>query len=310
MRAIQITEYGTNDVLHEVQLDRPTPKAGEVLIKVHAAGMNPVDYKIRGGMGVRLGLTLPMILGGEISGTVESVGDDVSDFKPGDAVHGMVKTGGFAEYAVAKATDIVPRPAGLDFVQAAAIPLAGLTAWQAIFDNGRLERGERILITGASGGVGTMAVQLAKNKGATVIATASGRNAEFVRSLGADEFIDYTAGPFEQSVRDVDVVFDAVGGDTFDRAFQTLRRGGRMVTSVAFPTEEKAKDKALALGVTAVRVFCTPNRAELTELGGLVESGRVKPYVADVVPLSDIKRAFAMSESGRTRGKIVIQVAA
>ena len=254
MKAVVINEYGDNDKLQFIDVTRPQPQAGEVLVKVHAAGVNPVDWKIRGGMGARLGLTLPIRLGGEIAGTIEAVGEGVGDFTEGDAVYGIIKSGGFAEYAIAKAGDVAPKPARLDFVPAAAVPLGALTAWQAIFGLANLDRGQRLLITGASGGVGSLAVQLAKAKGAHVTGTASGRNEAFVRDLGADEFVDYTRQPFEEAVKDVDVVFDTVGGDTFARAFQTLKKGGFLVTSVAFPADE-----AQGFGVRAARVQCKPD---------------------------------------------------
>ena len=304
MKAIVIDEYGNNDVLNYADVDRPKPGAGEVLVKVHAAGVNPVDWKIRGGMGKRLGLTLPIMLGGEIAGTVEQLGDGVGGFAVGDAVYGMVPSGGFAEYAVAKTGGIAAKPPSLDFVSAAAVPLGALTAWQAMFGLGNLVGGQRILITGASGGAGSLAVQLAKAKGAHVIATASGRNEAFVRGLGADEFVDYTERPFEEVVKGVDVVFDAVGGDTFARAFHALRKGGFLVTSVAFPSDEKARE----FGITAGRVFCKPNADQLAAVSELVAAGKLKPHVATVLPLADVRKAFELSESGRTRGKIVLRI--
>lgn len=251
MKAIQINEYGSNDVVRIVSVEIPEPQAGEVLVKVNTAGVNPVDWKIRDGAGERLGLKLPIMLGGEIAGKIEKVGEKVENFKAGDAIYGMVKTGGFAEYAVAKASDLAPKPKSIDFEHAAAIPLGGLTAWQAIFDLANLTSGQKILITGASGAVGSLAVQFAKNKGAFVISTASGRNEDFVKSLGADEFIDYEKQNFEEIVREIDVVFDTVGGDIFEKAFQTLKKGGFLITSVAFPAEEKARE----FGIRAARVF-------------------------------------------------------
>jgi NADPH:quinone reductase-like Zn-dependent oxidoreductase len=187
MKAIIINEYGNEDVVNYVDVERPEPKKDEVLVKVHFAGVNPVDWKIRDGLGERLGLKLPIMLGGEIAGTVEKIGDEVRDFKEGDAVYGIITSGGYAEYAIAKKGDIAPKPKSLDFENAAAIPLGALTAWQAIFDLANLSRGQRIVIAGASGGVGSLAVQLAKAKGAFVIGIASGRNKEFVRDLGADD---------------------------------------------------------------------------------------------------------------------------
>ncbi|MEH2417608.1 NADP-dependent oxidoreductase [Nostoc sp.] len=304
MKAIVIKAYGNDDVLNYADVERPKPKADEVLVKVHVAGVNPVDWKIRNGLGERLGLKLPIVLGGEIAGTIERIGDDVSGFKEGDAVYGIIGSGGFAEYAIAKMGDIAAKPRSLDFENTAAIPLGALTAWQALFDLAHLSSGQRILITGASGGVGSLAVQLAKAKGAYVIGTASGRNEDFVRNLGADEFVDYTKQNFEAVVKDVDVVFDAVGGDTFEKAFKTLKKGGFLVTSVAFPSEEKAQE----FGVKAARVQCKPNVDQLAAISALVDEGRLKAHVATVLPLVEVKKAFQLSESGRTRGKIVLQI--
>jgi len=293
-------------VVNYVDVERPAPKAGEVLLKVRAAGVNPIDWKIRGGVGKRLGLTLPITLGGEIAGTIEKIGDDVRDFKEGDPVYGIIPSGGFAEYAIAKTTGIAPKPPGLDFENAAAVPLGALTAWQAMFDLAKLSSGQRILIAGASGGVGSLAVQLGKAKGAYVIGLASGRNEEFIRQLGADEFIDYTKQSFERVIKDVDVVFDLVGGDTFERAFQTLKKGGFLVTSVEFPSEEKGRE----LGVKAARVFCKPNAKELAKITKLVDEGKLKTHVSTVLSLAEVKKAFELSESGHTRGKIILQIVA
>ncbi len=305
MKAVVINEYGDNSVLHYTDLKRPEPKEGEVLVKVHAAGVNPVGWKIRGGMGQRLGLTLLVVLGGEIAGTIEAVGTSVENFQKGDAVYGIIKSGAFAEYAIARAADIVLKPSSLDFTNAAAVPLGALTAWQAIFDLANLGQGQKILITGASGEVGSLAVQLAKAKGAHVTGTASGRNAEFVRGLGADEFVDYTQQPFEEVVKEMDVVFDTVGGDTFQKAFHTLKKGGFLVTSVAFPADE-----AQRFGVSAARVQCKPDAEQLAAIRDLVEAGKLKAHVATVLPLAEIKQAFELSEGRRTRGKIVLQIAA
>ena len=305
MKAIQIKEYGNNDVVQIMNAERPAPQAGEVLVKVQTAGVNPVDWKIRSGAGERLGLKLPIILGGEIAGIIEEIGDDVKDFREGDAVYGMVKTGGFAEYIVAKASDIAVKPENISFEHAAAIPLGGLTAWQAIFDTANLASGQKIFLTNASGGVGSLAVQFAKARGAYVIAMASGRNEDFVKSLGADEFIDYTKQNFEEVVSEMDIVFDTVGGETFERAFQTLKKGGFLVTLVAFPDEEKARE----FGIKAARVNCQPNAHELNEISELVESGKLKARIATVLPLAEVKKAFDLSESGHADGKIVLRIA-
>ena len=303
MKAVIIGEYGDNSVVQYADVDRPEPQAGEVLVRVHAAGVNPVDWKMRGGAGQRMGLTLPIHLGGEIAGTVERLGEDVSGLAEGDAIYGIIKTGGFAEYAVASAADMARKPANLDFVHTAAIPLGALTAWQAMFDLAKLASGQRLLVTNSSGGVGSLAVQLAKAHGVHVTAMASGRNEEYVRGLGVDDFIDYTRQPFEQVARDMDVVFDTVGGDTFQRAFATLRKGGFLVTAVAFP-----KDEARQHGVGVERVLCKPNAGQLASIRDLVEFGKVKAHVATVLPLAQVRQALELSEGGRTRGKIVLQV--
>lgn len=304
MKAIMIRAYGNADVVEYVDVERPEPKANEVLVKVHAAGVNPVDWKIRNGAGERLGLKLPIMLGGEIAGTIERIGDAVSGLKEGDAVYGIIPSGGFAEYAIATVGDIAAKPQNLDFERAAAVALGGLTAWQAMFDVAQLSSGQRMFITGASGGVGSLAVHLAKAKGAYVIGMASGRNEAFVKGLGADEFVDYTQQSFEDVVKNVDVVFDTVGGDTFERAFHTLKKGGFLVTAVQFPSQEQAQ----AFGVKAARVFCKPNANQLAALSDLIDDGRVKAHVATVLPLADVNKALQLSETGHTRGKIVLHV--
>ncbi|CAA9568377.1 Bifunctional protein: zinc-containing alcohol dehydrogenase; quinone oxidoreductase (NADPH:quinone reductase); Similar to arginate lyase [uncultured Synechococcales cyanobacterium] len=309
MKAVVINEYGNENVLDYTDVQRPEPKADEVLVKVHVAAVNPADWKIRDGGGERFGFKLPLILGGDIAGTVEKVGVEVESFKQGDAVYGITLanlSGGYAEYAVTKADAIAPKPDSLDFEDAASIPIAALTAWQAMFDLANLSSGQRILITGASGGVGSMAVQLAKAKGAFVIGTASGKNEQFVRDLGADEFVDYTAQPFEEVVKNVDVVFDTIGGDTCERAFQTLKKGGFLVSAVEPQAEEKAKE----FGVQGSWLFCQPSAQQLAEINRLIEAGKLKTHVETVLPITDVKKAHQLSQSGRTRGKIVLQVGA
>jgi NADPH:quinone reductase-like Zn-dependent oxidoreductase len=307
MKAIVINTYGNQDVLNYVDVERPEPKADEILVKVHVAGVNPADWKIRDGMGESFGFTFPLILGGDIAGTVEAVGDRVENFQQGDAIYGMTLSslsGGYAEYAITNADSIVLKPDDLSFEEAAAIPIGALTAWQSIFDLAHLSSGQRILITGASGGVGSMAVQLAKAKGAFVIGTASGKNEQFVRDLGANEFVDYTQQNFEDVVKDMDVVFDTVGSDTQDRAFQTLKKGGFLVTSAGTPSAERAQE----FGVTAAFVFCKPNAPQLTEISQLIAEGKLKVHIETVLPLTEVKKAHQLSQSGRTRGKIVLQV--
>lgn len=303
MKTVLIREYGSNDVVEVIDVLRPEPGAGEVLVKVHAAGVNPIDWKIRGGAGERMGMTLPIRLGSEVVGTIETCGADVSQFQKGDAVFGMVPSGAFSQYAVIKADHLVLKPKNLSFVDAAAIPLAGTTAWQALFDEAELSAGQRLLITNSSGGVGSLAIQFAKARGAQVTAIASGRNETFVRDLGADHFIDYTRQAFEDIATDMDVVLDTMGGEVYHRALRTLKKGGKMITVVAFP-----QDEAERYGVSAKRSFTVPNVESLSEITRLVEAGKVTPHVDTVLPFADVRDALAISEAGRARGKIVLTV--
>jgi NADPH:quinone reductase-like Zn-dependent oxidoreductase len=200
---------------------------------------------------------------------------------------------------------VVAKPADLDFLNAAALPIGALTAWQSMFDTAHLTAGQKILITSASGGVGSLAVQLAKNKGAHVTGMASGRNEAFVRSLGVDVFVDYQKEAFEETVEGMDVVFDTVGGETYQKAFRTLKRGGFLVTSVAFP-----KDEAQTYGVGVQRVLCKPNAEQLLAVAKLADTGELRAHLATVLPLAEVKQALELSATGRTRGKIVLQVGA
>ncbi len=302
MKAVVINAYGGNEVVRLEDVERPTPESGEVLVRVEAAGVNPVDWKIRNGAGARMGLSLPIHLGGEIAGTVEAVGDNVDGFRVGDAVFGIIGVGGFAEFAIAKAADLAPKPVNLDFVQAAAIPLGALTAWQALFDVATLEPGQRLLVTNGSGGVGSLAVQIAKAKGVHVTAMASAANEAYVRSLGVDAFVDHTAQPFENAVSDMDVVFDTVGGDMFARAFAVLKPAGFLVTAVAFPSDADRQR-----GPSVQRVQCKPNGSQLASIGELVEAGQIQARVATVLPIANVTDALNLSENGRPKGKIVLK---
>jgi len=309
MKAVLIERYGNEDVTELAEIERPQPGENELLVKVRAAAVNPVDWKIRDGLGELFGLKLPLILGCEIAGTVEAVGGPSptgsSDFAPGDDVYGYLgtHTGGYAEYVAAPASEFVRKPKQIDFDTAASVPVAALTTWQGIFDHGKLATGQRILITGASGAVGSMAVQLAKNKAAHVIGIGSGRNEEFVRKLGAAEFIDYKRTKFEDTVSGVDVVFDTVGGDTQERAFQTLKRGGFLVSTVNLPSPDKAKE----FSVTVAMVMMMPKPDQLAEINRLVEGGKLKVRVATVLPLAEVKKAHQLSASGHADGKIILR---
>jgi len=308
MKAVMMNEYGDANVLqYTLDAPRPEPQSDEILIKVRAAGFNQLDAKIREGLGKMFGLQPPLILGVEIAGTVEQIGADVKNFKIGDEVFAGVSpmsNGGYAEYALAKESDAGMKPANTDFETAAAIPVGALTSWQALFELAQLERGQKVLIHGASGGVGSFAVQMAKRIGAYVYATASGANEKFVRNLGADEFINYKQGKFEELVKDVDAVFDTVGGDTLERSFQVLKKGGFLVTTVQPPPE----DTAQKFGVKAVMMQLHSSAEQLREITHMIERGELKAFVETVLPLAEIKKAHEFAKDGHTRGKIVLRV--
>jgi NADPH:quinone reductase-like Zn-dependent oxidoreductase len=302
-------DYGGPNVLVYEDVPEPQPAEDEVLIRVHAAGVNPVDWKIREGFGKTWGLKLPHILGCDVAGVVESVGASASPFRPGDAVYGYTslrREGTYAEFVIAKVSEIAPKPSSLDFVAAAAVPVGALTSWQALFDIAHLEANQKLFVHAAAGGVGSMAVQLAKAKGAYVIGTASEKNLEFVRQLGADEVIDYQTTRFENAANEVDVVFDTVGGETQARSFMLLKQGGFLVSAVSPPPPDPGAIKEIKVGMVSVQ----PNAVQLEAITALIEAGQVKPFVQTVLPLSEASQALTMSQSGKTRGKIVLQVVA
>jgi NADPH:quinone reductase-like Zn-dependent oxidoreductase len=309
MKAVRIHGYSDIDALVYEDIARPEPAADEVLIKIKATGVNPVDWKITEGFGKGwLGHAMPHTLGCDVAGVVEAVGSAVKNFHVGDAVFGytsLAREGTYAEYIAAKESEVTAKPASLDFINAAALPVGALTSWQAIFDQAGLAAGQKILVHAASGGVGSMAVQLAKAEGAYVIGTASARNADFVKSLGADEVIDYTSIKFEDVVKDVDVVFDLLGGETLERSLAVLKKGGFIVTAVQPLDEEALK----AHGVRGAMVAAQPNAAQLQKIVALVEEGKVKTFVEKVMPLGEAKEALKLSKQGRIRGKIVLTVA-
>lgn len=307
MKAIRYHEHGGAEVLKYEDAPRPEPARGEVLVKVHAAGVNPVDWKVRGGAFKTRGAELPQIPGYDVAGVVEKVGEGVQRLKPGDEVFGflsLARGGAYAEYVAAPERELALKPKKADFVQAAAVPLAALTAWQALFDSAGLEEGQTVLIHAGAGGVGHFAVQLAKSRGAKVIATASEANHEFLRGLGADQVIDYTKQHFEQLVKDVDVVLDPIGGDTLEGSLSVLKKNGFLVSIVGKPPQQKLTQ----FGVRGDGILVHPDSAELAEIGKRMDAGELVPHVSAVVPLADAKRAQELSESGHTRGKIVLEV--
>jgi NADPH:quinone reductase-like Zn-dependent oxidoreductase len=306
MKAIRIHQYGGPEVLAEVEMQRPVPGADDVLIKVQAAAVNPIDWKIRAGYVKEVfPLTFPATLGWDVSGTVEEVGAAVTQFKRGDEVYALIQGGGYAEYAVAGKAVVARKPRTLDYVQAAAVPVAGLTAWQALFEVAQLKAGQKVLIHAAAGGVGNFAVQLAKAKGAYVIGTASSKNQAFLRGLGVDQTIDYQKTRFEDVVRDVDVVLDTVGGDTLERSFKVLKSGGILVSLVQPPSPESAAK----YGVRAQFYGGHASSSDLAEIAKLIDEGKVKTVVETVLPLAEVRRAHELSETGHGRGKIILKVA-
>ncbi len=308
MKAVRIHAYGGPDVLTYEDAPRPTAGAGEVLIRVHATSVNPFDCAVRAGyLSAYLPLTLPLILGTDVAGIVEEVGAGVTAFRRGDSVYargGVTRDGAYAEYAVVPASDVAAKPRSLDAIHAAALPHVSLTAWQALFGLADLTKGQTVLIHGAGGGVGHVAVQLAKWRGAKVIGTASG-NLEFVRGLGADEVIDYSKVPFEKAVSAVDVVLDTVGGDTQQRSWGVLKPNGILVSTIQAPSEETAA----AHGARQAYVSSSPPIGKtLTEIATLVDGGQIRPEVSAVLPLQEIRKAHKMIEGRHVRGKIVLQV--
>ena len=309
MKAVHIHDYGGLDVLHyEEDAPRPTPGAGEVLIRVHATTMNPFDCAVRAGyMGQYFNYTFPLILGTDVSGVVEEVGAGVTDVSAGDVVYtraGVYRDGAHAEYVLAIAADVVAKPPSLDHVHAAALPHVTLTAWQGLIEFADLSEGQTILIHAAAGGVGHIAVQLAKWRGARVLGTAS-VNMPFLEELGVDVPIDYTKTAFEDVAKDVDVVLDLLGGETQQRSWQVLRPGGILLSTVQPPSQETALAHAVRQRMIGT---APPVRKVLTEASRMVEEKYLKPHVSMVIPLQEIQKGHAMIEGRHTRGKIVVQV--
>jgi NADPH:quinone reductase-like Zn-dependent oxidoreductase len=309
MKAIRVHEYGGPEVLKYEEAPRPEPGPGEVLVRIRAAGVNPVDWKVREGhRREALAYRMPFVPGWDVSGVVEATGPNVTLLTKGDEVYGypsVVRNGAYAEYAVVPEAELALKPRSIDHVLAASVPIAALTAWQGLFDAGGLRTDQKVLIHGGAGGVGSFAVQLARWKGAFIVATASGRNQEFLRNLGADLTIDYEKTRFDRLVCDADVVFDTIGGDTLNRSWKVLKKGGVLVSTV----EEPSAEKAAAHGVRAALVSTRADTAQLAEIAKLVDAGMVRPIVEAVFPLNEARRAQELSQTGHARGKIVLQVA-
>ena len=309
MKAIRIHDRGGLDHLVYEDAPQPHPGPGEVLVRVSATGVIATelewDETYETTAGDPRALPIP---GRDLSGVVEEVGSGVTTLVKGSEVYAMLgygRDGAEAEFTLALPDELVPKPRTLDFVQAAAVPLTALTAWQAFFDHASLVAGQTVLIHGAAGGVGVFAVQLARHAGAQVIATASARNRDFLRELGASAVIDYTTTRFEEVVHDVDLVFDLVGGDTLVRSWQVVKPGGVLV-SVVSPRPSFAEAKAH--GVRPVWFIVEPNREQLIQIGALIDAGRIRPIIDTVLPLSQARQAYEQGARGHTRGKIVLRV--
>lgn len=287
-------------------LPKPEPAAGEVLVKVEAASVNPVDYKIRSGEFKPVGLHIPLTLGRDVSGVVEQVGEGVSDVQVGDEVYALLDRdhGGYAEYAIATRGGLAAKPRSIDHLHAAAVPLAATTAWQGLFDHGKLQAGERVLIHGAAGGVGHFAVQFAKDRGAYVMATARIDNHDLLLKLGADEVIDYRTERFEDRARDIDLVLDLVAGDAQARSWNVLREGGRLVSTLQPPSHDEAERHH----ATGEVFMAEPNGGELAEIAQLIDEGKVSVFVQRTLPLAEVRAAHEQLEHEHVRGKLVLEV--
>ncbi|MER7001849.1 NADP-dependent oxidoreductase [Dactylosporangium sp. NPDC000555] len=310
MRAITQDVFGGPEVLRLTEIDRPEPGFAQVLVRVHAAGVNPTDFWHRSNGGLR-GRIVP--LGWDVSGVVEAVGPGVTLFEPGDEVFGMPRqpepAGAYAEYLVAPARHLVRKPAGISHAEAAALPLVSLTAWQALVDVARLQAGQRVLVHAAAGGVGHVAVQIAKALGAEVVGTARAAKHGFVRALGADRVVDRTAEDFAEVVSDVDVVLDPIGGEYGPRSLRTLRPGG-IVVSLASPAEAALTPVARAQGKRAVFMVVEADQAGMRAVADLVERGLLRATLDTVLPLEDAAKAHELGERRTTTGKIVLAVRA
>jgi NADPH:quinone reductase-like Zn-dependent oxidoreductase len=307
MRAIRQSVLGGPEVLEEVVVERPSPGPSEVLVRVRAAGVNPTDWKHRATGGFLK--EPPFVLGWDVSGVVEAVGLGVAVFKPGDEVFGMLPypfgVGSHAEYVTAPARAFARKPASVDHEQAGALPLAALTAWQVLVDTADVRPGQRVLIHAAAGGVGHLAVQIAKARGAHVIGTASAAKHDFLRELGVDEPIDYRETDFAETVRDVDVVLDTIGGDYRFRSLRVLRPGGLLVSILPGGATDFIEE-AEKLGVRAVEMLVEADHAGMNAIAGLVEEGKLRATIAGSFPLAEAAKAHALGDTGRTTGKLVL----
>ncbi|OBF81346.1 NADPH:quinone oxidoreductase [Mycobacterium sp. 852002-51163_SCH5372311] len=332
MKAFAISRYGKKESLQAIEAPEPELRDGDVLVRIHAASINPLDLKIRNGeLKLLLPYQLPLVLGNDLAGTVVKAGPEIQRFKPGDEVYARPaqdRIGTFAELIAIAENDVAKKPHRLDMEQAASVPLVGLTAWQALIEKAKLQPGQKVLIHAGSGGVGTIAIQLAKHLGATVATTTSTANVPWVRSLGADVVIDYKNNDFEAILRDYDVVLDTQGGETLEKSLRVLKPGGKVI-SVAGPPEPnfakefgvnwlliqamrllsfKIRRKAKRRGVTYSFLFMKASGDQLRELGDLIDFGVIRPVVDRVFPFQSTRDALAYVEKGRAKGKVVVKI--
>lgn len=332
MQALQLQRYGGLDHVAFADLPRPVPGPGELLVRVHAVGLNPIDTLIpRGDFKLILKLRLPATVGSDLAGVVAEVGSGVTRFKVGDAVYASIfdtPHGSLAEFAIVPEQAAALKPASLDFVQAASIPMVGLTAWQAMHERMQLRPGQKVFIPAGSGGIGTFAIQLARHLGARVGTTTSTANVALVRSLGADEVVDYTQQPFEDVLRDYDAVLGTVRGDGLEKALRIVKPGSRVVSLVGPPDAAFARARGMHFMLTLVFAllsrkiiglarrrgasyafhFVRPDGGQLAQIGALLEAGSIRPVIDRVFPFLEAKQALAYLAQGRARGKVVVQL--
>ncbi|MFD9625681.1 NADP-dependent oxidoreductase [Peribacillus muralis] len=310
MKAVVIKQYGGKERLKEIDIQKPIPEEKQVLVKLHATSINPIDWKLREGfLKTMMPFDFPIILGWDAAGVVDEVGEHVQDFKVGDRVFARPETtnrGTYAEYAIVDTHLLAKIPDNISFEEAACVPLAGLTAWQCLFDFGNIQQGDKVLIHAGAGGVGTFAIQLAKNAGAYVATTAGTHNVEFLKSLGADEVIDYKKQDFEKILTEFDFVLDSLGGENQEKSFTVLKDGGKLASIVSEPNQDKALQKNIKSG----NVWLVPNGQQLAKIANLLEQKKLKVIIGHKFPLSEegIKEAHALSESHHAKGKIVIEI--
>ncbi len=332
MKGFVVSRYGKENSVEAVELPEPELGDGDVLVEIHAASVNPLDLKIRNGeLKPLLPYKLPLLLGNDLAGIVIKAGPNVQRFKPGDEVYARPdkdRIGAFAEFIAISENDVAKKPHGLDMEQAASVPLVGLTAWQALVEKARLQAGQKVLIHAGSGGVGTIAIQLAKHLGATVATTTSTANVEWVKRLGADVVVDYKNDDFETVLHDYDVVIDTQGGRTLEKSFRVLKPGGKVISVAGPPEPNFAKEfganwfliqamrvlcfnvrrKAKRRGVTYSFLFMKASGDQLRELGSLIDSGAIRPVVDRVFPFQSTTEALAYVEKGRAKGKVVVKI--